>query len=504
MIKVLLILLSTQISLASDWNKEGQKYFQQKRYLAAASAFYKAQAEIKDYKKKESILINLGESFYQSKLYLPASFIYLDLTKKGSPRSQKKSYEKLLLIYNKIHDSNLLLSQFKKLELADLSETSKDLYYMNLADINYENHNFQESLLALNSTLDLNPHNEQALYLKGFISLKLNKLDEAIDSFQKIIRLNDKLNVNKLKKNLAQANLARAYFQAKKYKEAISTYKKIPYDSPFYRQSLGELAWSQFREGQLRSALSTLQSLHTPYYENFFDPEPLILRSIMYYFICQYDEADKALSAYELNYSATYYQLLTWMKNSYSPQDAYGELLLAQKNVKATNYDQSLDSYTGKIPFYVARSFIEDPTISDKVSYLKYIQTESAQAEASLKGNTTAPILKFIRKVYQLRTNYVKTEIGRRVFDLVSEKFKLLNEMNNQVDFLKLEILDGKRIEAKQQMLGLDQINQESNRDFYIQNGYRYWPFQGEFWRDEIGNYQYLGVSRCSEKVGKQ
>ncbi len=37
-----------------------------------------------------------------------------------------------------------------------------------------------------------------------------------------------------------------------------------------------------------------------------------------------------------------------------------------------------------------------------------------------------------------------------------------------------------------------EQINQENQRDFYIQNGYEYWPFRGEYWLDELGNYHYV------------
>ena len=33
-----------------------------------------------------------------------------------------------------------------------------------------------------------------------------------------------------------------------------------------------------------------------------------------------------------------------------------------------------------------------------------------------------------------------------------------------------------------------NQINKNDKREFYIQNGYQYYPFQGEFWRDEIGS----------------
>jgi len=42
-----------------------------------------------------------------------------------------------------------------------------------------------------------------------------------------------------------------------------------------------------------------------------------------------------------------------------------------------------------------------------------------------------------------------------------------------------------------------EQIDEKIDRTFYVQNGYEYYPFQGEYWLDEIGNYHYLGKQSC-------
>jgi hypothetical protein len=40
-------------------------------------------------------------------------------------------------------------------------------------------------------------------------------------------------------------------------------------------------------------------------------------------------------------------------------------------------------------------------------------------------------------------------------------------------------------------------IDDDSDRNYYVKNGYDYWPFKGEFWLDEIGNYFYVGKQSC-------
>ena len=45
------------------------------------------------------------------------------------------------------------------------------------------------------------------------------------------------------------------------------------------------------------------------------------------------------------------------------------------------------------------------------------------------------------------------------------------------------------------------QIDEKFSRDYYIKNGYEYWPFKGENWLDELGNYHYIG-SHFNRKRG--
>ena len=62
-------------------------------------------------------------------------------------------------------------------------------------------------------------------------------------------------------------------------------------------------------------------------------------------------------------------------------------------------------------------------------------------------------------------------------------------------DILKKEAIK-KRIAGKNLGEGAAEV-ETRDRSFYVQNGYEYYPFQGEFWLDEIGNYHYLGKQSC-------
>ena len=62
-------------------------------------------------------------------------------------------------------------------------------------------------------------------------------------------------------------------------------------------------------------------------------------------------------------------------------------------------------------------------------------------------------------------------------------------------------MINGKKETIKKRIAGKDltdlQVDDKQDRSFYVQNGYEYYPFQGEYWLDEVGNYHYLGKQSC-------
>ena len=67
--------------------------------------------------------------------------------------------------------------------------------------------------------------------------------------------------------------------------------------------------------------------------------------------------------------------------------------------------------------------------------------------------------------------------------------YKRFITINGKKEFLK------KKIAGKN--LNEIQVDDDQDRSFYVKNGYEYYPFQGEYWLDEVGNYHYLGKQSC-------
>ena len=75
-----------------------------------------------------------------------------------------------------------------------------------------------------------------------------------------------------------------------------------------------------------------------------------------------------------------------------------------------------------------------------------------------------------------------------------------LKDLFEQGSFIRYEMINGKKESLKKKITGKSlpaPIDEKIDRDFYIENGYEYYPFQGEYWLDEIGNFHYLGQQNC-------
>ena len=153
-----------------------------------------------------------------------------------------------------------------------------------------------------------------------------------------------------------------------------------------------------------------------------------------------------------------------------------------------------------QLPFFIIRSIADELDVKNELLYIKKIEKEKKVLQ---KIFSTRPggqaVYSFGVSVIQRRVVAAKERIGEKVRRHIDDKTSEISSIMSQFEFLKYETLNGQRETMKKKISEESQqpIDKDMTRSFYIQNGYRYWPFEGEYWRDEIGNYQYLGGNRC-------
>jgi Flp pilus assembly protein TadD len=484
--------------------KQGVKYYQQGNYVAAAITFH----QISNGNSMKDDLLDqanyyLGLSLYNLKLYQASSYPMVKVIRSNSKKYKSKAMEKLIEISNRLGDQHILDYVMSKMQISDLERLAVDVYYFKLASVSYDKGLLDQSIGYLKKSIEKNPNNESSLNLLGLANLKKNETQPAIDAYQKLLSLYAKKPNYNTKKGYTVLNLARAYYQAKSFDDAAEYYRGISKDNSAYRESLTELGWTYLQIGKVKSALSVIQTLHTPYYENYFEPESLVLRAILLNYLCQFDEAEKAVKAFNDNYENTLEVLNNWSSQTITVADAIAEINFATEILKSEgpSATAAMNNYRGKIPFKVTRSVLKDYRMKGLYDTYLLVRDEQKNAKKYFGGQNTL-LNPFLDKIYAGRLNYFKSQLATKYNQVISSLEKNITYYNQQIKFVNYEILEAKKSQLRLKIANNEKTSaaEEQNRNFYIKNGYRYWPFQGEFWIDEIGNYQYLGENRCEQE----
>lgn len=482
--------VATHAATASAALEKGRVLFNKGNYANASLEFFKENSATNLTKGR----FGFGLSLYRMKLPHLASIPMMTVATQAEGKLQKKALDNLVKISYETNDNTLLHYAVNKLSVEDLEETSQEVFYNRLADYNQENGKYDEALRNVDAVLKKNPDNEKALFTGGLVYLKKNNTAKAQEFFKFLASFWEEKAPNDEIRGIALANYARALYQGRNMLEAEMIYRQIPKDHPIYRKVQMELAWTLFRAGKIRSALSALQTLHTPFYENFYDPESFILRSIILIFACQGDEAMKSVRAFQKNFAGLDEILTNWLKNSATQQNVITELQTAQANIKDPTAKKK-----SALPFFVVRTLMDEQPLRGLLEIKAGVLKEQQTFLRLFKNARNANFQNYAKKAYLAKLRSIDKNITR-VFKHRIEIFqKEYRDLDAQVEFLQYEILEEKKRASKAKMTGPQTLDADEKRSFYVQNGYRYWPFTGEYWIDEIGNYQYLGVNRCED-----
>lgn len=460
--------------------------------VAAATEYFKVDSG-EDFLKGR---YGLGVALMRLKLPHLASIPMMTVATQGTGKLQKNALDNLVKISYDTNDASLLNYSINKLTIEDLEETSQEIYYIRLAEYYHENKKFDEALRLLDASLKKNQDNEKALHLAGLIYLKKNQPEKAAEYFKYLAAFWEKKAPNNEIKGVALANYGRALYQDRKLSQAEAIYRQIPKDHVLYRKVQMELAWTLFRASKIRSALSVIQTLHTPYYENFYDPESFILRSLILLFACQGEEAMKAVLAFEKNFSGLDAALTSWIERKPDTVSVLKEIQTFQQKLKNNNFDKN-----GILPFFVIRTLVDEYPLHGLLRARNEILREQLLFQRTFRKENSGRMAAYVKKAYAAKIRHMDKNIAR-VFNFKVVAFQNdFRELESQVEFIKYEALEEMKRTAKAKIRSNSSImlNDSTTRSFYVQNGYRYWPFNGEYWIDEIGNYQYLGVNRCEE-----
>jgi hypothetical protein len=283
---------------------------------------------------------------------------------------------------------------------------------------------------------------------------------------------------------LAQVAIARTLYAMHRYPEAVSAYEAVPRGSKYWADALFENGFARFRAGDPGGALGSLQALHAPQFEGAFQPESWILKATIYYFNCLYDESRSAMHSFQALYDP-----------------------MAETLKPLATGDKSLDDFYkmvahpdgGPLPVSVANWVRRD----DRMLKVFHLLDELQREQDKLKSATGVEVSARDGLLQALAENRhtIEQVAGQLARTRVVEAYKQLKGFSDQSEILRFESTKAEK-ELIEQGLDRQKIldSQSVYRPAMPGPAWNYWKFDGEFWKDEIGYYQYTLKNGCPSR----
>ncbi len=448
--------------------------------------------------KRTQIKYILGLMLYQMDLNQTSAFQFINVIRKGQSKYLKQSLEKLSLAADKLGDDSLLNYAISKVKVSEFPKVHRDMLYYRIGEFQMRNDQIKKAAHSFGLVSDSSSFYNKSKYSQALAYSELNQIEKAVNAFDELIEHQGSTDITNANRVVGIMGKARAFYQDKNWEQAIENYRKIPRDTEFWHDTLFESSWAMLRSGKFRSALSNFQSLHSTFYENFYLPESLLLRAIVYLYICKYVEMRKVMDLFNKIYKPVYSDINNYLNVNSDPSKYFNDIVSIL--VDYNNFGENIDHNKYKLPFQAVRRILKEGDFRRSYNYIKELLREKNRVQSMPSRWKESSMGRYANKVITTRIIKARKRAGQQVRDHMLAIKAELRDFFEQEGFIRFEMGNSERENIRKKISGKllpKQINDEQTRDFYIQDGFEYWSFNGEYWLDELGNYHYIGTHSC-------
>ncbi|MFZ9519109.1 MAG: hypothetical protein ACO3A4_01395 [Silvanigrellaceae bacterium] len=334
-----------------------------------------------------------------------------------------------------------------------------------------------------------------AQFYLGVIFSILKNSDSALDSFKRAQRTTSD-NI----RQLATINLARVYYERREFRASFDSYSKIPRDSDLWLQSIFEGAYGFFMIQKHNNTLGNLHTITSPFFERRFYPETYILQAITYLRLCRVAEVDRALKQFQDRYKPKFSDLNRLLKTYKGQATAFYDVVARYRNTK------TMKEFTAAVDIVDAVSRTEG--FKEGQTVVRNVERERSLMRT--RGAKLDALSEVLKKYYSDMREATAERTGQQSFDHALQLFRYLQDLSNQTRLINLErqavVTDTIRDEYQGDPGGADKTDWgEGMKPLNLKQQLEYWPFEGEYWEDELGAYIYNIDSKCggAPKKGK-
>ena len=334
------------------------------------------------------------------------------------------------------------------------------------------------------------PH---AKFFEAVTYVRMNKGKAATDALKEILvigqeRPKDYKREDVLRFNeLAQMTMGRIFYTTKQFDTSIKYYEKLPQSSPEWLNSLFEASWAYFMKTKYSKALGNIHTLNAPYFEDQFFPESILLKSVMYYFYCQYDRAEEAVVEYQEKYNP----LINDLKEVIGKHEDNAEFY--EYVTKILDGKAGLPDATQRMVL----SVLTDREVAKTINWVDELGRELDMIAKAQKGWQNTNIGTEVLQELQLQRSIAEADAGKLARGRIQRLLGELTEFNRDGLKVLIEIDERRAGKVMDAAVGKNRKAREREEPIVVDDEHFMWKFDGEYWKDELGFYRFKVRSKC-------
>ncbi len=451
----------------------------------------------------------MGKALYNLKYY-SGSLSYFDrIVQKGPSHGYYQATLKWLAsLSERLPDSTGILDKIGKYNRADLDQPAlekvRDELYFLLGKFYYQKGNFKEAVELFNSVPANSEYYVQAKLFEGATHVREYQAKPAVESFKEVLRTAAESQDPRIRpfEDLANLSLARTFYSTGQFELATKYFDRVSHDSPQWPDSLFEASWANFmlKQKGYSKALGDIHTIQAPYFDNYIQPENvaegLSVKATIYFYNCQYDRAQEAIDEFNSIYPTVFAELKKLITGTTDNGALFDVAVKVRKE-------------TSGLPEQVeraARGVLGDKSLSRRFEYVEELDRELKlydKADASWKStNIAQTVFADLTLQRSLAVNEAGDLARRRIKRLTEE----LSQLIKRVIKIEFEILNGQKGSLETELVQEQESNPSAGphrrgEEIRADDEHQIWPFNGEYWRDELGYYRVKVSNKCARNA---
>lgn len=475
------------------------KAYKAKKPLTASLMFQEMLTDKQFPDKESKILFYMGQSLYELEMYHSAQYYYIEVLKKGPANPYfKYALPRLVTIARSTGDESDLARIVAKVPPEEFPRAARNQLYYLLGVRLYDQDKLTEARKYFGQVSEKSDLYTRSKYFEGVIYNKQGKLKSAVRSFTEVVRYQGEAQTQQELEDLDQLrdlslmNIARIYYSIARYDDAKNYYDNVPRNSQYWPQSLFESAWTNFMLSDLNLSLGQLLTVASPFYvQDEFIPEATILRALTFFNLCEYGDVERLLLDFDRDYRPMHAEMKDFLKQ-YSSEE--GRKLA----------DEAFDRYFEKkgvdtaLPKSLFGRMLRNQELAGLVTHLEQMDREEDLIDTQ-KTQWKEGVGQQLHKIIAEDRERLKRRSGLVMLKEMATATNELGDLLTQAQIIRFEVVDARRADYSYKMQNLDLTDTSGGGaiDFATDPTRIYWPFNGEFWKDELGYYFYTEQGSC-------